>query len=572
MDYDMVASMSVEELKNYLRLRALRVSGRKQELVARVFAAVENGVEPVKSAVEVEHELRSEYTSKLKLDDVTIPDPHKITEGWLDEKDGLKFWPMVLYPDIFNYLMFFPSELGSKDLNDYKNCKAYSYFKSGWLEQLWYHCIDSDSLFCVIKAQCRKSQNIRDTCHKLWLVIEKKSAHIRSCHCTCMAGMSETCNHVAAAMFRIEAAVRNGFTNPACTSSANKWLPSHQEVAPVKVKNLNFSREDFGQRGKKKRSLVSTPKKKFNPLIDNNKKLLTLTDIGKALEEVAPQSIVFTALPQPKIDFVREVLTNNTAKPDDIASIDDIILMSEDFKSFRENLSKNMTLKNIKLIENNTHGQSANETWYQFRNGVITASKSHDVFTKMTKVNKASAGVNMWPLHQKISGFIFVDPNIPALKYGRVMEEDAVNCFFDFMKQKHKNFQVHECGLFLDKTVPYIGGSPDRILTCSCCKPACLEVKCPYSINHLSPRDPDAKLNYLIKNGDDLVLNKNHRYYTQCLVQMAVTESSHSYFMVWTPHGFIIDHIDFDDNRWYLLKLEMVSYYNNYYLKTFFDE
>ena len=74
----------------------------------------------------------------------------------------------------------------------------------------------------------------------------------------------------------------------------------------------------------------------------------------------------------------------------------------------------------------------------------------------------------MWPLHQKISGFIFVDPNIPALKYGRVMEEDAVNCFFDFMKQKHKNFQVHECGLFLDKTVPYFGGSPDRILTYSC--------------------------------------------------------------------------------------------------------
>ena len=55
-----------------------------------------------------------------------------------------------------------------------------------------------------------------------------------------MTGMSETCNHVAAAMFRIEAAVRNGLTNPACTSSANKWLPSHQEVAPVKVKNLKL--------------------------------------------------------------------------------------------------------------------------------------------------------------------------------------------------------------------------------------------------------------------------------------------------------------------------------------------
>ena len=53
---------------------------------------------------------------------------------------------------------------------------------------------------------------------------------------------------------------------------------------------------------------------------------------------------------------------------------------------------------------------------------------------------------------------------------------------------------------------------------------------------------------------------------------MAVTELSHSYFMVWTPHGYIIDYIDFDSNRWYLLKLELVSYYNNYYLKTVFSD
>ena len=101
---------------------------------------------------------------------------------------------------------------------------------------------------------------------------------------------------------------------------------------------------------------------------------------------------------------------------------------------------------------------------------------------------------------------IFVNPNIPALKYGCVMEENAVNCFYDIMRKKHKNFQVHECGLYLDRVVPYIGGSPYRILTCSCCKPACLEVKCPYSINHLSPCDPDAKLIYLLKDGDEICI------------------------------------------------------------------
>ena len=90
MDYGMVSSMGVEELKKYLRLRGLRVTGRKQELVARVFAAVENGVEPVKSAVEIEKEIRTEYDSKLKVDDIIIPDPYTLTEGWVDEKYGMK--------------------------------------------------------------------------------------------------------------------------------------------------------------------------------------------------------------------------------------------------------------------------------------------------------------------------------------------------------------------------------------------------------------------------------------------------------------------------------------------------
>ena len=77
------------------------------------------------------------------------------------------------------------------------------------------------------------------------------------------------------------------------------------------------------------------------------------------------------------------------------------------------------------------------------------------------------------------------------------MEENAANSFYDYMKTKHKNFHMYECGLYLNKDTPYIGGSPDRIITFSCCKPACVEIKCPYSINHLSPRDPK-KLNLII--------------------------------------------------------------------------
>ena len=117
----------------------------------------------------------------------------------------------------------------------------------------------------------------------------EKSGKIRSCHYTCMAGMGRSCNHVAAAMYRIEAAVRNWLTNPSCTSAANQWLPNHKDVQPMKVKDMNFGREDFCQQGKKKRPFVSTPKKKYNALSEQGDiKMLTLNDFAESLRDVCP--------------------------------------------------------------------------------------------------------------------------------------------------------------------------------------------------------------------------------------------------------------------------------------------
>ena len=51
--------------------------------------------------------------------------------------------------------MFFLPELGSKDLNDYENCKAYSY-KSGWLQPVLYYNLTGSQYcnqYCIITLQ-----------------------------------------------------------------------------------------------------------------------------------------------------------------------------------------------------------------------------------------------------------------------------------------------------------------------------------------------------------------------------------------------------------------------------------
>ena len=78
---------------------------------------------------------------------------------------------------------------------------------------------------------------------------------------------------------------------------------NRENIEPAKTKDLKFDREDFSQCCRKKRPLVASPKKKINPLVKSDKKTLSLTDLASALEEIVPNSILFTAVPKPKIDF-----------------------------------------------------------------------------------------------------------------------------------------------------------------------------------------------------------------------------------------------------------------------------
>jgi len=255
-----------------------------------------------------------------------------------------------------------------------------------------------------------------------------------------MAGMGSTCNHVAAALFRIEAAMRLGLSNPACTTKPCEWLPNRKYIAPCQVKDMNLlNRDDFSKRGKVTRKLLNTPKKNYNPLHHCSLKALNFKDIADALEkeDVIGNTILSTAIPRPEIDFVRTILSEKLVD-DSIPCVDDMILMSQTVEEFMQNLSVNFSKETILKIEQVTLDQSTNQLWYEQRKSVITASKVHEVKTKMTKVNNGSSTVNMWSLIQKISRLTFTNPNIASLKYRRDMESVAAIKLAEILKKDHQ--------------------------------------------------------------------------------------------------------------------------------------
>ena len=85
-------------------------------------------------------------------------------------------------------------------------------------------------------------------------------------------------------MFRVEAAVRP--VSKSIMQQFRKLMATIQKkiLTHTKIKDLNFDKEDFAQCGKKKRPLVPSPKKKFNPLDNSDKKTLSVINLDQLLK------------------------------------------------------------------------------------------------------------------------------------------------------------------------------------------------------------------------------------------------------------------------------------------------
>ena len=108
--------------------------------------------------------------------------------------------------------------------------------------------------------------------------------------------------------WNVQSCYFTGLTNPSCTSSANECLPCRRDIEPTKIKESNLDIEDFAQHGKKKRPLVASPKKKFNPLTKLDKKTFSLIEFALALEEIVPNRILSAAVWSLKLSLFNKLL------------------------------------------------------------------------------------------------------------------------------------------------------------------------------------------------------------------------------------------------------------------------
>ena len=141
--------------------------------MARAFVAVENKVQTIKTAEEVQAEIKSEYNHMLSLEDQSFPDPMTLLDGWLNEEAGVPLWPQIPMLYIIKILML---DNDAEDLSDYKYSKAYSYCQQSLLGEIFYNPLSQSTDLCIIKSDCRPSERINETRHKLWILLSKSKS------------------------------------------------------------------------------------------------------------------------------------------------------------------------------------------------------------------------------------------------------------------------------------------------------------------------------------------------------------------------------------------------------------
>ena len=170
---------------------------------------------------------------------------------------------------------------------------------------------------------------------------------------------------------------------------------------------MNFGREDFCQRWKKKRSFASKPKKNIIPLVNKGIRECLHYMILLRVWRMFVLKVYYFQQFQSQMLILSQILLS-ISLVNFLKIFADLTIGLADAEDFFANLFDDMSKEKISKIELLTRGQTNNKLWYNCRKVVITAQS---VLTKMNKILKPTGGcVDMWSLcQQHISGLFFTN-------------------------------------------------------------------------------------------------------------------------------------------------------------------
>ena len=173
------------------------------------------------------------------------------------------------------------------------------------------------------------------------------------------------------------------------------------------------------------------------------------------------------------------------------------------------------------------------EVWFDVRAGRITASILKKCIDKVDVSNDVKGETTSYV--KQIMNY-YPKAHSPAINWGVYKEAGAISDFLKSQRTFHKNMKVRDCGFFICAQYPYLGASPDAIVTCDCCGKRPLGVKNPFKCRHMPIAEYAKQKDSCLETHSDgtISLKYNHQYYSQVQLQMLSVESDVGYFCVKT--------------------------------------
>ena len=204
--------LGMNSLVDFLAAHGLKTTGRKIELVARAFAAVDMNLPILASSEQQQNRLNITYQNRLRF--FKIGDPLLVDDS--DKSDQILKWPKINVGSIFIYIL----KVRAFDydyIGRYKDQKAYSYFDSGYVDSIYSHYPPDNKDVMFLYSKVQSSLTVSDQ-KRLRILVKKEPVKILTCWCSCMAGTSQCCNHAIVTLYKIDYALRHGYLDPICTS------------------------------------------------------------------------------------------------------------------------------------------------------------------------------------------------------------------------------------------------------------------------------------------------------------------------------------------------------------------
>ena len=343
--------------------------------------------------------------------------------------------------------------------------------------------------------------------------------------------LDETCSHMAAILFKVQAAVLMGMNTIAGTSKACTWNQAfRRSVTPCKVQDMDISLS-----GKKRKlaSLTATPitaevqEQMKSELLKFSKEHRSVyqTVVDESGTAVCASDLPFTII---------KVCQLSRGSSGEEASGEFCEQLFERLPSMYGNKGQ------LACLEEKTRAQSDSKLWHNHRHGRVTAS----IFGEVT-AHMASGCSSPSLLSKVVDGGSGVGQKRgpKSLLWGKDHEKDAVELTLGALNQFHQGLQHERAGLMVRGDHPHLGASPDGVLTCTCdtCPPKrLLEVKCPFSIRHQAP----SKAAFLDDAGN---LMSSHKYYAQVQGQLFIADVTECVFTVYTERGGHVTFVQRDE-------------------------